>query len=86
LRRWLTALLVEHHQRLAAQAGVALLDPYIAAEGCLFLLVPDFQGRRLDVDRLIAVREKPCKALAALATLSARAQPSRSTKIRSQAQ
>src|SRR6185295_3371395 len=60
---WLTALLVEHHQRLTAQTGVALLHPYIAAEGRFFLLVADFQRRRLDVDRLIAILRKALQGI-----------------------
>src|SRR4029078_5840235 len=52
---WLATLLVEHHQRLATQTGIALLHPYIAAESCLFVFVPDLQSGSLDVHRRIAI-------------------------------
>src|SRR5581483_7756178 len=48
-------LIVEHHQRLAAQCDVALGYAHIPGKGRLLFLVAHFKRGRFDMHRLIAV-------------------------------
>src|SRR6266446_7681324 len=56
-------VLIEHNQRLAAHARIALDQMNVAGKRCHLVLVAHLEGGRVDLDRLIAVLREPLQRI-----------------------